>query len=632
MIRILVVDDQNIVRQGIQALLEARPKLKVVGIAEDGHTALEQARILKPDIVLMDIEMHGMNGITATQKICQQVPKTKVLVLSSCEDQEYVTRALQAGAKGYIFKSTLAEDLEQVILSVYQAHSQIQLELRTEAIVKANSFCPITSEQNNSTSIQKNGSQWQISFDKDSKTTEFSLDASNDVRSYSINYSSNVLRNTQNNKSRSSSKIRKTTQKSISQPSSEKKEQFLNSQKANENEEKKTEIRKKLSKILLIGLLFTAITITGIIVFYTIMKLSSAEKSSSSSPPVVPLTTNVAALGRLEPETEVIHIAAPLELDGDRLAQLLVKEGERVSAGQIIAILDSQNRLQNKVAQAKELVKKAQTQLAKVKSGAKSGKIMAQQSVIARIEAERTTEIRAQKAIVARLEAQLANSEIEYQRHQTLYQEGAISVSKRDNKELAFKTLQQQLDEAEATLQLINNSRQQEIKQAEATLNEITEVRSVDLQAAQAEIDSAMSELRLAQTNLEQSYIRAPISGLILEIQTRPGAKISDLGIVSMAQTNQMIAVAEVYQSDIGKLRLGQKALITSEVFPDQLTGKVSDIGFQVSRQNIFTNQPGENLDRRVIEVKIRLSPKDSKKVEHLTNLQVYTKVLIRNN
>ncbi|MGL6342284.1 MAG: response regulator, partial [Waterburya sp.] len=105
MIRILLVDDQNIVRQGIQALLEPRPKLKIVGTAQDGNSAIEQVDTLMPDIVLMDLEMPGISGITAIQKICQQFPKTKVLVLSSHENQEYVIQALQAGASGYLLKN-----------------------------------------------------------------------------------------------------------------------------------------------------------------------------------------------------------------------------------------------------------------------------------------------------------------------------------------------------------------------------------------------------------------------------------------------------------------------------------------------------------------------------------------------
>ena len=139
-------------------MLEPRPKLKVVGTAEDGNSAIEQIGILMPDIVLMDIEMPVMNGITATQKICQQFPKTKVLVLSSHKDLESVTQALEAGAEGYLLKNTLAEDLEQAIWSVYRGRSQIESKLLKEVFAKtATPFSQLITqaEQNGSTSIER---------------------------------------------------------------------------------------------------------------------------------------------------------------------------------------------------------------------------------------------------------------------------------------------------------------------------------------------------------------------------------------------------------------------------------------------------------------------------------------------
>jgi len=88
-----------------------------------------------------------------------------------------------------------------------------------------------------------------------------------------------------------------------------------------------------------------------------------------------------------------------------------------------------------------------------------------------------------------------------------------------------------------------------------------------------------------------------------------------------------MMAVAEVYQTDISKIKLGQKATITSQGFTGELKGIVQQIGLQVKRQNVFGDQPGENLDSRIIEVKIRLNPEDSKRVSGLTNLQVQTAI-----
>lgn len=82
-----------------------------------------------------------------------------------------------------------------------------------------------------------------------------------------------------------------------------------------------------------------------------------------------------------------------------------------------------------------------------------------------------------------------------------------------------------------------------------------------------------------------------------------------------------MLAVAEVYQSDISRVHLGQSARVTGQAFEGELTGKVVEIGQQVSRQNVFSNTPGENLDRRIVEVKIALTPEDSQRVAVFSNL-----------
>ncbi len=369
-----------------------------------------------------------------------------------------------------------------------------------------------------------------------------------------------------------------------------------------------------------IGLVVAATAITGAIAFYGTNRVSQPASQPLVTPPPI---RKVTALGRLEPEAETIRLSAPLSLDGDRVAQLLVKEGDRVKAGQIIAILDSRDHLQDALEQAQEQVRVAQARLAQVKAGAKTGEIQAQQAAIARLGAELAGEIAAQDATITRWQSEVHNASAEYNRFEQLYRNGAISASSLDNKRLAAETAQAQLREAIAAKNQTVATLQDQIKEAKATLSQIAEVRPVDVKAAQTEVDNAIAARKQAQTNLQQAYIRSPIAAQILKIHTRTGEKIGDAGIVELGQTSQMVAVAEVYQTDISKVKLGQQAVVTSQAFPGELKGKVSQIGLQVNRQNVFSNQPGENLDRRVIEVKIRLNPKDSNKVAGLTNLQV---------
>jgi HlyD family secretion protein len=414
----------------------------------------------------------------------------------------------------------------------------------------------------------------------------------------------------------------------------------------------------------LIALIAAATAATGGIIYYAISE-SGFISQTTPTPSVVttPVVRKVTALGRLEPAAEIIKLSAPLSLDGDRIGELLVKEGDRVKAGQVIAILDSKERLQSSLQQAQEQVKVAQAKLAQVKAGAKSGEIQAQQATverlqaqlegdkaaqlqaIARIEAQWSGEKLAQTATIRKLEAELNNAEAELRRYQQLFSQGAISNSLFDSKRLSVETTRQQLNEARANLERINttNSKQlreakvildridatgsKQIGEAQATLTQIAEVRPVDVQAAQSEVDNAIASVKRAQTDLNLAFIRAPITGVILKVHNRPGEKISSSGIVELAQTDQMMAIAEVYQTDIGKIKIGQKATVTSQSFSGELTGFVERIGLQVERQNVFSNQPGENLDRRVVEVKIRLTPEDSQRVSGLTNLQVQTAI-----
>lgn len=412
----------------------------------------------------------------------------------------------------------------------------------------------------------------------------------------------------------------------------------------------------------LIGLVTVATVITGAIGFYGISQ-TGFENQSQTTVVEAPSVEKVTALGRLEPQGEVINLSAPLSLDGDRIKKLLVKEGEKVKAGNAIAILDSQKSLQDRLSQAKEEVRMAQAKLAQVKAGAKTGQIEAQKATIARLqaekttqieaqrasirrlEAEKTTQIAAQKANIAKIQAEASNANAEFQRYQKLFNQGAISTSLRDSKRLTLETTQQQLSQAQANLNRIQASLEQQLSQAQANLNriqssgseqikeaianlnQIREIRPVDIQVVQTEVDNAQANLKQAQTNLEQAYIRAPIAGQILKIHTREGEKIANEGIVELGKTQQMIVVAEVYQTDIDKVKLGQKALISAQAFSGKLQGEVYLIGLQINRQNVFSNQPGENLDRRVVDVKIRLNPEDSNRVAGFTNLQVQTEI-----
>lgn len=450
----------------------------------------------------------------------------------------------------------------------------------------------------------------------------------------------------------------------------------------------------KSSNRKVLALAIAGVVLTAGVGYYGIsqFKSSQAQPAKELATPAVP---KVVALGQLEPQTEVMKISVPGTLSNDRVAQLLVKRGDRVQVRQTIAILDSRDRLQGLLVEAKEQVNLAQAELAQVRSGAKTGEINSQTAEIARIQAQLLGEERAQRESLARLEAQLLgdklsqkaalagveaqlegdkqvqsatikkltaelnNTQVEFRRYQQLYTAGALSQSQYDTRRLSVETTIQQLNEAKAilvrtqttgnkkigeakailqrtiatgskqiseakvVLARIRSTGDRQVNSAQGTLSKISEVRPVDVKTAQAKVNQTIAAAQRAEIELAQAYVRSPVAGQILEIFAKPGEVVRENGLVNLGQTDLMQVVAEVDRSNIARIRKGQAAILTTEAFPGELRGTVNEIELAVSRQSTFSNQPGENLDRRVIKVRIHLNPEDSKRVASLTNLQV---------
>jgi RNA polymerase sigma factor (sigma-70 family) len=125
MIRLLLVDDQSLICQGLKAMLSLEEDFEIVGTADNGEMAIEQVGILSPDVVLMDLRMPVMDGREATRLIAQQFPMVKVLVLSTFDDDRYIADSIRAGAKGYLLKDMPSEELAQAIRVVYRGYSQM---------------------------------------------------------------------------------------------------------------------------------------------------------------------------------------------------------------------------------------------------------------------------------------------------------------------------------------------------------------------------------------------------------------------------------------------------------------------------------------------------------------------------
>jgi HlyD family secretion protein len=326
---------------------------------------------------------------------------------------------------------------------------------------------------------------------------------------------------------------------------------------------------------LLGALVFLAFVGAGVVYF-------KQERGMATMPPVpskLPTPTKITALGRLEPQGEVFAVSSSGNGNtSDRVSQLLVKEGTQVKAGQVIAILDSRNRLQAVFEKSQGEVKSIDAQLA------------GEQSV--------------QKATIERLKANLRVSRKDCQRYQALYKVGAVAAQERDSFCLQAETAANSLDEGIANLNRIVSTGQEKLATAKAAQKQ------------------AHAELMLA-------YVRAPRAGEILKIHTKDGEIIGSKGIVEMGQTDQMYAVAEVYETDITRIKTGQSVMVTSEALSDMLRGKVVHIGRLVSRQSTFDSNPTADSDARVVEVKISLDAASSQKAKGLTNQRIRAAITI---
>ncbi len=367
-----------------------------------------------------------------------------------------------------------------------------------------------------------------------------------------------------------------------------------------------------------------AVFLVGGLGAYALWRSQSSHTQTAQTAGTAPKIQTVTALGYLEPRGKVIKLSAPSTSGGaSRVEQLLVKQGDAVKAGQVIAILDSRDRLRAALVEAQEQVKVARSNLAVVKAGAKRGEVNAQQSEIGRLEAQRQGDAQAQAATVARLQAERQNAQAEARRYESLYREGAVSASVRDTKALTLATAQRSLQEAQVVLDRIQTTRSPELTSAKATLDRIAEVRLVDVEASQAQVDKAIAAVQQAKAQLDLATVRAPQDGVVLEIHTRPGELISSDGIVELGSTQQMTALLEVYETDIGKVRFGQPTKLFADSYPEALSGKVSEIGVKVKRQNVVNSDTSGNIDARIVEVRVQLDAASVQKVARLTNLQV---------
>ncbi|NJM75799.1 MAG: HlyD family efflux transporter periplasmic adaptor subunit, partial [Acaryochloridaceae cyanobacterium RU_4_10] len=295
----------------------------------------------------------------------------------------------------------------------------------------------------------------------------------------------------------------------------------------------------------------------------------------------------VTALGRIEPAGEVIKVGGP---SGERIDKLLVNEGQYVAAGQTIAILESHGERLADLEVAQSQLKDG---LAQLDSAKKYGSAQISEARSRKLQAAepKSKELAAQKATIARLNSELTFAKDDLDRYRQLQVSGAISKRELESKQLAYQTKVEEVQEARAQLAKLAEEQRTNLRNVDA------QVRSAQADSArsqaQIQIETAHSSIKQAQAKLDRTIIRAPKPGQILKILLKEGESLEvstgsgssgGQGIVEMGNTKQMDVVAEIYETNVGRVRVGQTATITSSAFPGQIKGRVSQIGLKIGK------------------------------------------------
>jgi len=344
-------------------------------------------------------------------------------------------------------------------------------------------------------------------------------------------------------------------------------------------------------RVFMLSLMTTVPALAYYVPKFTSPQGTAAKAITTDTPAVVEADSpmrRVGALGTLEPRSRILNLSAPTALEGARIERMLVQEGDTISKGAVIAVLDTAGRRQAAVVEAEANLALAHAKLEQVRAGSKKG------------------DIEAQEAQLFKARSELKNAEIELKRAEALKAKQAISSGDFDQRALAYETAQA------------------EMKRAGSLLDSVREVRSVDVQRAQAEVAMANAMLAKAKADYEATQLRAPIDAKVLKIEARDGERVSiESGVMEIGDTTEMNAVAEIYEADLPEIAIGQKARIVLPSTGAEYAGRVIEIGYRIGRKVILDNDPVADTDARVVEVRIRIDAEKGHELAGLSNARV---------
>jgi HlyD family secretion protein len=351
-------------------------------------------------------------------------------------------------------------------------------------------------------------------------------------------------------------------------------------------------------------------------VTYQFDKQTGVRTPGPAAPSPPPERAAVGALGRIEPASEIVNVSAGIS---DRLERLLVRRGDLVKKAEVIGYLQS---YAEQVAQRDEIAAELEESKAKLATEIELDLARIEDATIKLKTIDEVTplKIEAQVKTIESQEAHIANDKdildaltrLEHDRF----------ASRRSHADQKSLVTQEEATLASARAQLAQLRSQYDLDRQEAQ-TQIRLTRAM-LERAKADIPvaSLTKQLLLADERVRRATISSPIDGTILNVIAHPGELVGgDKKIVTMGDTSRMRAVAEVYETDIARVQLGQRATITSRAFERPITGKVVELGRMVFKNDVLNVDPAARADARVVEVRIELD--DAEAAAGLTNLTV---------
>jgi HlyD family secretion protein len=575
-IRIVLVDDSNAIRETLRNYLAPQPDFQIVGSVNNAQTALKQIKTLNPDIVLMDIEMPGMDGIKATRAIASQLNQTKIIVLSSHDEDHYVEQVLNAGAKGYLLKTTPVEELVHSIRFVHKGYLQFSPGL-LEKLDSATAITPLVQSSTPSSSEVVSARPSKIQSDWSSQTKEL-IDTLPQVWTRGLLYFLAIF-----------------------------------------------------TAIALPWAMFSQVDETG----KATGRLEPSGKTFILDAPVAGTVANI----NVETGDVVEAGQSLLELESDlassELQQLQAKLAGQQNQLNQLELLKEQLLLtvntQEQEAQAQKLEKQAQVAQAQQQFQFSQKSYNSQRAgKLAQINQAEQNVVYTQTAVNSAQKV-LTKAQTEIERYRQAVEQGVISevqLVEQENliaeKQQAFDKAQSEFQQAKLRLEQQQNSYAQVIRQVEsgidkaqlqlqqqekgdrtltytgqlAVLKSREQLKNTESEIATlaTEIAQSQSEIASAQYKLKQTVLKAPVQGTVFDLPIQkpgdvlqPGDKVAEIA----PEDSPLVVIAQMATAESGSLAKGMPVKLKFDAYPFQdygiVTGKLTGIS-PTSKQGKVAN------------------------------------------